>query len=170
MADWKDRLKEELKDAGKIAVMGIGSCLRADDAAGAAVAENLIRKFTEEPSPGLRIYGCGTAPENFTGAIRGFSPDYIIVVDAADFQAEPGSVTLLSPLSIGGASFSTHMLPLAITLEYLVKETGCAVEIIGIQPVDLSFGSPMTGPVKKAVVSVTNALVRLLFKKEIPGK
>ena len=41
MPNLKTILKKKLKDAKKIAVLGIGSALRSDDAAGLLVAEEL---------------------------------------------------------------------------------------------------------------------------------
>jgi Ni,Fe-hydrogenase maturation factor len=47
-------------------------------------------------------------------------------------------------------SFSTHILPLKILVDYLVEVTGCAVTVIGIQPKLLEFAYPMTNAVKAA--------------------
>jgi hydrogenase 3 maturation protease len=165
MAMLKQFFRDCLKDTEKLVILGAGSCLKADDAAGIEVASRLIKKYSEACSPRLRVYHGSTAPENYTGAIRAFRPGHIIIIDAADVQEVPGSVSVIQPDVISGVSFSTHMLPLKVLIDYLQKEIGCDVTVIGIQPQDLSFGSPMTVPVRKAVVRVKNALKSVLLEK-----
>ena len=38
----------------------------------------------------------GPAPENFTGPLRRFRPDLVLLVDAAQMDAEPGTIGWLT--------------------------------------------------------------------------
>ncbi len=142
----------------KFAVMGIGALLNSDDGAGVVIAENLLKLFKNKPSEKYRIYSGCTAPENFTGEIKRFFPDHLLVVDAADFKAKPGSVQIIDMDKIGGVSFSSHMLPIKIMIDYLKKEIGCRVTLLGIQPDNITYGEKMTPAVRKTVKELTEIL------------
>ena len=158
MHSLKSFFKESLNGTQKLVILGAGSCLKADDAAGVEIAERLIKEYSENCSDRLRVYSGSTAPENYSGAIKSFGADHLIIIDAADFGEAPGEVSAIDPEVIAGISFSTHMLPLKIFIQYLLKETGCKVTVIGVQPQNLSLDSPMSPPVKKAVSQLLKAL------------
>ena len=159
-------LAEALAGAERVAVLGCGSVLAGDDAAGMEVAERLADHLRGldggTAGDNVRVYCGSTAPENFTGEIKRFRPEALLVIDAADMGAEPGEAALIPAETIGGASFSTHMLPLRVMLDYLREETGCRVALLGIQGLSMEFGNPMTRPVRKAVDEVTGVLRELL--------
>jgi hypothetical protein len=95
-----------LKGATRVVLLGVGSDLRGDDAAGMMAAERLSH------TPKLNVLLGGTAPENLTGEIKKLKPSHLLIVDAAEMKAEAGTIRLLTPEEIGGFSFSTHALPL----------------------------------------------------------
>ncbi len=145
--DIRAYLSESIRPGRKYAVMGIGSELRSDDAAGMHVAK--ILGETARDSGVLVIQG-STAPENFTGVIKRYRPDKLFLVDAAMMGSPPGEIGVVPAGDIGGISFSTHMLPLPILLNYLKLEIGCEVVFIGIQPKCTDQGLSMCGEVKSA--------------------
>ena len=70
-------------------MVGVGHDLWGDDGVGPAVVHSL-----QESLPGydqLLLVDAGPAPENFTGKLRGFNPDIILLVDAAELDMLPGS-------------------------------------------------------------------------------
>jgi len=139
-------LKNNIQTGRKIVVLGIGSVLRSDDAAGMYLIE-LLRNH-EKRDDVLLIAG-STAPENFTGVIKKFAPYKLFIVDAAHMGLLPGEVKVIPVCDIGGVSFSTHMLPLPVMLKYLESESGCGVLFIGIQPKSTEQGLEMCDEVKK---------------------
>lgn len=157
----EELLLELLKDATRPAIVGAGSCLMADDAAGVMITDALVERFGSMPGR-FAVYSGGTAPECFTGEIKKFHPDLVLIIDAADMGIKPGEVRGIDPAEVSGVSFSTHMLPLKVMLDYLQKEIGCQVAIIGIQPECLEFGKEMTTEVKDTVELVTKSLKELL--------
>jgi hydrogenase 3 maturation protease len=137
-------LKDTLHGTKKLAILGAGAILNADDGAGVIISDSLQKKFNENNCKNCRVYTGNTAPENFSGEIKKFKPDHLIVIDAADLKEEPGSIMVIDPEIIDGVSFSTHMLPLKVMLQYIQKEIGCKVTILGIQVADVAYGNPVT--------------------------
>lgn len=145
-------LKNSLPSATKVAVLGIGSDLRADDAAGMTAAEEL-RKLLLKTKKHLtsKIFFGGTAPENLTGELKRFKPSHIIMIDSVDISGRPGSVFAFRPDDVGqGVAFSTHKMPARVLVDYLQNSFPCDVTIVGIQPKTIEFGKPMTAGVVKA--------------------
>ncbi|MRR31300.1 hydrogenase 3 maturation endopeptidase HyCI, partial [bacterium] len=143
----------------KGAMVGVGSEINGDDAAGLWVVRGLLRTLKDSPHC-LCIEG-GVVPENALGPLRKFDPDWVILVDAADFEATPGSIRLVDQAEIDGFSFSSHTLPLGMICTYLGKELGCPVWLLGLQPVSLEFGEPLTDPVQRAVDEIIVKLAKL---------
>ncbi len=159
MSELRDFLKERLADTKRLAILGVGSVLRGDDAAGILIVERLMEAFPQEAYPNLSIYAGGTAPENFSGNLRLFAPDHLLIVDAADAGAEPGSIVDIPRVEIGGPSFSSHMLPLKIMVDYLINETGTNVTMLGLQYKDIAFGEDLSPEMREAVDELTDALL-----------
>lgn len=100
-----------------------------------------------------------SAPENVTGEVVGFKPTHVVLVDAAHLGKKPGEVDVVQPEDIGGVSFSTHMLPAPIILDYLKKGTGCQVLVVGIQPASTEFMGEVAPSVRKTVKALADGLV-----------
>ena len=152
-------LSSFLKGADRVAIVGVGSGMRGDDAAGIEVVRGLRYKL--KSSKVLLIEG-GVAPENFTSHIRRFKPSHVIFIDATDFGAEPGEVILAEPEAITGQSISTHTLPLSILADYLREQTRAKIMLLGIQPARAQMGAEMSEPIKDTVEKVNEALLREL--------
>lgn len=159
MQNLKKTLKTSLKAATKVAVIGIGSDLRSDDAAGDLVARKLkILCQKKCRNPRLKIFLGATAPENLTGEIRKFKPSHIVLVDTAQMKKRSGTVQLLSLKQIEGITFSTHRLPTKIMVDYLAQSLECRVIIIGIQPKSIEFGKVISAQVKKSITQLAGIL------------
>ncbi|MBE0696715.1 MAG: hydrogenase 3 maturation endopeptidase HyCI [Anaerolineaceae bacterium] len=161
----------------RVAVVGIGNELKGDDAAGVLVARALkkwqIRQVGHRNSPGkgdkqsgspaeVLVVDAGPAPENFSGPLRRFCPDWVILVDAAEMAQPPGTFTWVDWQDVDGFSGSTHILPPSIIARFLFDEIGCQVAFIGIQPTSLEFDRPVSLVVTEAVEKVTHQLRQML--------
>lgn len=155
-----DFLKARVRQGQKIAVLGIGSALRSDDAAGMYLIELLRNRVKKE---NVLLIAGSTAPENFTGVIKKFGPDQLLVVDAAYMGLQPGEAKVVPAADISGLSFSTHMLPLSVMLGYLEKEIKCDVACIGIQPRYVDQGLPMSEAVKEGTERLAEDLCEILM-------
>jgi hydrogenase 3 maturation protease len=159
MQNLKNSLRNNLKGAKKIAILGVGSELRADDAAGILIAQELekIKK------PKIKVFLGHTAPENLTGEIRKFAPSHLLIIDSAEMGKDPGEVMMFTPEDAGGISFSTHKLPMKLMAKYLSEEIKCRVLMIGVQPKTLEFGKAVSKEISGAVKDIVNLLKDSFF-------
>src|SRR5208337_4795426 len=79
---------ESRRPEDPVVVLGVGSELHTDDAAGLRVAAAV----SAWAMPGVHALEAGPAPENCTAEIRSLHPSRLIIVDCADMGEEPGSL------------------------------------------------------------------------------
>ncbi len=167
---WQERLKAELQSLTKadrplrVAVMGIGHELCGDDAVGLRIAGRLRPLLCGNPD--VLILEAGPAPENFTGVLRRFGPDVILLLDSALMDEAPGAIRWLNWQDTEGMSASTHTLPLHILASYLIADLHCAMGLIGIQPEQTFADAPLTPPVQAAAEAVVRGLADCLKLQE----
>lgn len=149
MPQIKKILKTRLEGAERVALLGIGSEMRADDAAGILVARELELK---QPSFGerVRVFVGHASPESLTGEIKRYRPTHLLIVDAADLGLEPGGSRIIQKSEINGVSFSTHRLPTRILADYLEGELSCEIIIIGIQPLTMELLKPASETIRES--------------------
>ena len=93
----------------------------------------------------------GESPEDWFIRTLDLKPEVIIVVDAVDFQAEPGSIAILEPEALPESlCFSTHRLPLKSLLQLWGKD-GSKTLVLAIQPENLGFGQGLSPRVKRSI-------------------
>jgi hydrogenase 3 maturation protease len=148
-----------------ISVVGMGQDLRGDDGLGPCVARRLQEMLGVSDS--VLVLDAGAAPENFTGAIREFGPELVILVDAAQMDEIPGRIHLLDQRDCVGLSASTHTLPPSILAEYLTHEVGCEVALLGIQPVQTAVGSGLSETVRLSVDRAASGIAETLAMHEM---
>jgi hydrogenase 3 maturation protease len=136
--------------------------MRSDDAAGVLIARDLSQRTCARNIDRILILEAGQAPENRTGELRRFSPDVVVIVDAADMKEAPGTIRWIPEDSIDGVSASTHSLPLSLLARYLKLELNCAVTILGIQLVSNKLGDRLSPEVLLAVEEVVDVLDELM--------
>jgi len=159
----KTILKNRLRGLDKIAVLGVGSALRADDIAGILAARELEKsRLKSARQPKLKVFLGDTAPENLTGEIKKFKPAHLIIIDAADTKKKAGSIVLIDPKRTGGISFCTHQLPMKIITEYLAKSLNCKITLIGIQPKRLDFCASASKEVVQAAKDIAHTICEAL--------
>lgn len=158
---WHEYLKLQLKNSRRPVIVGVGSELKSDDAVGKLVAD-LLTKQLADCEQVLVLYG-STAPENCTGQIKKFAPDHVFMVDAAHMNLEAGKIDIIDLEKIKNISFSTHMLPLSLMLNYLLEEVGCLISLIGIEPVSTEFGFEIDPKVQEAAKRLVDVFVKALI-------
>jgi hydrogenase maturation protease HycI len=117
----------------------------------------LIRQDLHEQSTWLLVEA-GLAPENFSGTLRRFQPDLVVLIDAAEMALSAGEIACLDWTMASGWSASTHTLPLNILSSFLVSELDCQVMILGIQPVQMGMDQPLSQEVTLAVDYIVTQL------------
>ncbi len=157
-------LKRSLEGCKRVAVLGVGSELRGDDAAGVLVVRGLRERVSKHPFSRLEFEGFegANAPENMTGFITSFRPTHILVIDAAEIGASVGEWREIPVDEISEICFSTHTLPLKVITDYLEQATGAVISILGIQPGSLDFGMETTPEMSTAIRRLTRQLYDLI--------
>ena len=162
MSDWRVILQQSLNPANKVAVLGAGSELCGDDAVGMIIAHKLDELGANIPN--LLALPGSTAPENFIGVIRSFAPHILIIVDAAYIDGNVGDIAVIAPEDINGMSFSTHMLPFNVLIDFLKAEVNCQVMVFGIKPGSVEFADNPSDTIIKSADIFANEIIKLMQK------
>jgi hydrogenase 3 maturation protease len=125
-----DILQRRIKNARRLAIVGIGDELVPPDRLGMFAAQEI----GEQQIPGVRIFFAGTVPESITGPLRRYQPGHVLFLDAADMGARPGTIAVIGPERVQASLISTHVLPLSVVMDYIERETGAGVTLLGLQP------------------------------------
>lgn len=146
----------------RIAIIGVGNPLNGDDSAGPHVAQLLIEKMSARSAgEPILVLDAGPSPEAFSGPLRRFAPEMILMVDAAELGEPPGTIGWFDWSAAQGMSASTHSLPPSLLARFLVDDLGCRMVLIGIQPRQLDLDGGESPEVTAAVDQVVRALETL---------
>jgi len=167
-----DALSEFLSGARLTVVLGVGSELRGDDAAGILVARRLAQSSAalvgagapEGGSPRLVALEGHTAPESFAGKIIKLKPSHVLIVDAAQMGLEPGEWGMLGREELDKSITSTHLIPLTALAKHLEDECGCAVGFVGMQTGACGVAVGVSEPVQRAIDAISDKIVRIISK------
>lgn len=175
----------------RIALVGIGNELNGDDAAGVLMVRILAQKFQNQEkhigqgktaedrcasvryetmrtaylSRGeydLMLVEGGIAPEAFSGPLRRFGPDWVILIDAAAMDEEPGATAWVDWRLADGLSATTHTMPPTMLAKFLIHELGCQVGLVGVQPACVEMDAALDGNVAKAVAETADGIFDML--------
>ena len=141
--------------------MGVGQEQNGDDGAGPAVI-TAVEKLPVQQSRFVFL-NVGAFPENQISIIRKIAPAMVVFIDAAQMNLEPGEIRLLDLDMIGGLSAATHSLPFAIIGKYLQEELGCAVYVLGIQPVHNQPGQSISPLMEEVVHKMADSLAGMVL-------
>ena len=164
MQPLKKELKVRVKGAKRIAVLGIGSPLRGDDVLGLLIIEELKKALIKvKKTLPLKLFSCGSIPENYTGEIKKFKPSHFLIVDAVDTGKKAGKISIIDAKKRSAdVSFSTHRLPIKMLIDYLSHYLDCQIISIGIQPKSIEFGIPLSKEVEKNIKKVSFLIKEVL--------
>jgi len=161
---WELFLKTELRRLDKLAVLGTGNALKADDAAGLLVANLLDNHLTRYQKSKIKVLRAYEIIGPYLKKIKRIRPSHLIIVDAIDLGRKPGSIvtTRIDPAKkrkkTAGGEFYAF-------LARLSADTSCRIYLVGVQPETLDFGHPVTPSIKEACREIVDFLSQL-----IPGK
>lgn len=157
-------LEQDLKKClkGKILILGIGNPLRSDDGFGSILAKRLKDKIEAV------VIDAQSTPENYLNKLVEENPDTVLILDAADFQAEPAQVRLFDPHQAQGMNhFSTHNLPLNLLVEFIEHSCQADIVFLALQPKSVSLGEKTTEEVARKIESLENIFLRILPKTPV---
>jgi hydrogenase 3 maturation protease len=125
-----NKLASFLKDAKSVVIIGMGNELRADDGVGLYVVRLLKQWATDR----LIVFEGHMTPEAFIKPACQAHPTHLLIIDAAEFHAQPGSWKVLSSNEVEEGLFTTHAIPAVEVAAEIQRRCGAKVAFLGIQP------------------------------------
>ena len=159
-ASINQEIKAEIKNRvrGIVAIIGIGNIMRGDDGCGPKLIEGLSKTRTK-----AHLFDCGTVPENYIFPILSTSCDTIILVDAADFGAKPGSIKTLRLDEISASGISTHNSSIRLFTDLLMTgKDNLNIFAVSIQPKKIAFGDSLSDEVRLGIDTLTGIFAEAL--------
>jgi hydrogenase maturation protease len=149
----------------KTLVLGIGNPILQDDGIGVHVVQQLK---TDNPDfPQVEFLDGGTLSFSLIGEIE--DATNLIVIDAAQFSADPGSVRIFIGEEMDHflgrqKNSSVHDVTLIdlMSIALLSDRLPSRRALIGVQPGTIDWGTEPTPDVKKAISSVCNLTMELI--------
>jgi hydrogenase 3 maturation protease len=126
------QLRTKADRTPRLAVVGVGSPGRGDDAAGLVISRWLRRRCGSQHQ--LLILCTGPSPESYASVLRRFHPDHLIFIDSLEMGREPGVLAWLEAHDLARTLSPSGSLSLNLLAAYLEHEIGCLASLIGIQP------------------------------------
>jgi hydrogenase 3 maturation protease len=136
----------------KTLIVGIGSLLKGDDAVGPLVCQQLAGKTC------AGLLDAGTVPENYIQPIIEKTPQNLLIIDAIDFGASPGTIRVFKPEQLGSLVVSTHTLSPRLFVDMICRNVKVDVYFVGIQPAQTQLGQSLSDRVSQAVRRLTQTL------------
>ncbi|MBN2132763.1 MAG: hydrogenase maturation peptidase HycI [Sedimentisphaerales bacterium] len=133
-------------------ILGIGNTLKGDDGVGPIICERLADCVSAQ------VIDAGTVPENHIARIARLKPDNLLVIDAMDSGADPGTIRLFDPSDIPSVALSTHTLSPRLFIDLIQREAEVTVRFLGIQPSHTQFAAPLSEAVQGAVEVLVDLL------------
>lgn len=157
-----DQLFEQLNKLRNSAtvIVGIGNTLKGDDGAGPLLCQQLKGRVSAE------LIDAGTVPENYIQPIIRKAPQNLLIIDAIDFGAVPGTIKIFRPEQLDPSVFSTHTLSPKLFVDMVCQDIKVDVYFVGIQPAQVKLGQAISPQISQAVKSLTRALIKIFP----PGK
>jgi len=154
----------------KILVLGLGNTLLSDEGVGVYVIDELAR---QDPDALHADYmDGGTLSFTLAGPIEEAAA--LIVVDTAQLDQEPGSIRVFEGEAMdefvgSGKKSSVHEVSLHDLLAIASLEGNLPERraLIGIQPVELDWGSAPSAPVAAAIPAACEAALELMRKWQV---
>ncbi len=137
----------------KTLIVGIGNTLKGDDGAGPLVCQQLrCAKVCAE------LIDAGTVPENYIQTIIKKAPQNLLIIDAVDFGASPGTVKVFKPEQLNSLVISTHTLSPHLFVDMVCQNIKVDVYFVGIQPAQTQLGQSVSPQVSQAVQRLSHIL------------
>ena len=152
---WQQRIGGFLRPGSVL--VGIGNRLRGDDAFGPMLIDRM-RECNVMPWP---LFDAGETPENIAGAIASSEPESVLLLDVCCSGRAPGEVSLFPMEAIPYGGVSTHAQSLRLFAKFLSWRVSCPVALLGVEPLILNMGTPLSAAVERSLDAVAAFLERL---------
>ncbi len=156
------QLRQQLKKlrCTKTLIVGIGNTLKGDDGAGCLICEQLTGKICAE------VINAGTVPENYIQPIIKKAPQNLLIIDAIDFGASPGTIRVFKPEQLNSHVISTHTLSPRLFADMVCQSIEVDVYFVGIQPAQIKLGQSISPQVSNAIQRLLRTLIEIFPLEE----
>ena len=150
--------------AGKTLILGIGNSLLADEGCGIHMLDYLRRHHPDLDK--VTLLDGGTLSFTLLPYIE--STDNLIVVDAAELDAAPGTVNTFCgqemDLFAGKTKRSVHEVSLGdlLAIAHLTDTLPDNRALVAVQPRDVGWGHDLSNPVKLALPEAADCIISLI--------
>lgn len=143
-----------------VIILGIGNRLRGDDGIGSIIAQELKKYECEN----FIVYDCETTPENYVEKVISRNPQWVIFIDACNFNAPAGTFKIFEETEIAQITsrlISTHTLPITV-LVALIKRSlpNTRISLIGVQPKRLNFCDTLSSELNETKAKIIDFILR----------
>ena len=107
------------------------------------------------------VIDTGTVPENYIQPIIKKAPDNLLLIDAVDFEALPGTIEVFEAEQLNSLVISTHTLSPRIFVDIIRQSIELGAYFIGIQPAQTQLGHPVSGQVNLAIQHLCRILTEI---------
>lgn len=145
----------KLRDSATV-IVGIGNTLKGDDGAGPSVCQQLRRAKVR-----AELIDAGNVPENYIQLIIKKAPQNLLIIDAIDFGASPGTIGIFKPEQLNSSVFSTHVLSPRLFVDMVCQNIKVDVYFVGIQPAQTQLGQSVSAEVNQAIQCLTHTLTEI---------
>jgi hydrogenase maturation protease len=146
-------------------VLGVGNTLLTDEGVGVHVVERLRRDYPELEE--VEFLDGGTLSFTLAGPMA--EAEQLIIIDAADLKAAPGTVTLFEDAAMDdylcrGKRRSVHEVSLIdlLAIARLTDSLPPRRALIGIQPLSMEWGESPSAAVEAAIPAACAMALELL--------
>jgi hydrogenase 3 maturation protease len=150
----------KLRDSATV-IIGIGNILKGDDGAGPLVCQQL-----KHENISADLIDAGTVPENYIQPIIKKAPQNLLVIDAIDFEAAPGTIRIFEPEQLSSHVISTHSLSPRLFVDMVCQNISVDVYFVGIQPAQMLLGQSISPEVNLAIQQLSEVLTQIFTAEE----
>jgi len=139
----------------KVLLFGVGNRQRGDDGVGSYLLKRLQKKIN------IPLLDGGDVPENYISQIESSGANFMLIVDAADFGANPGEIALIELHDLKKIGASTRSANLSLLLKIIPKEKRPETLLVAIQPGSTTSGKGLSEAVRNSLDGLDSLFVRL---------
>lgn len=152
-----DELTARIEDKN-VLLLGVGNRSRGDDGVGSYLIKRLQKKV------GVPVLDAGDVPENCISQIESSGANMVLIVDAADFNANPGEIALIDFVDMKKIGASTHSANLDLLFKVIPKSRRPETLLVAIQPGSALTGKGLSEAVRDSLDGLESVFITL-FKK-----
>lgn len=152
-----DELTARIEDKN-VLQLGVGNRSRGDDGVGSYLIKRLQKKV------GVPVLDAGDVPENCISQIESSGANMVLIVDAADFNANPGEIALIDFVDMKKIGASTHSANLDLLFKVIPKSRRPETLLVAIQPGSALTGKGLSEAVRDSLDGLESVFITL-FKK-----